>query len=417
MRIKVDRLIFLLCESVFCVFILARPVAGIFTHDMIKYIFIFISILGLIISFLHARTMKVLGINYILLLLLWILCVFISALYNGGVELFMIAFEDFIFWMIPIILIPCFYKKIKWDNILIFLSYFGCVDSCVSFIEFTTNKVMFPIGNEKQMVMQYNGTIRTYGLNGSYFVLAEILCLCGLAALCLIKFKKKKIYLINFVIITMGVLSTGTRGYYVAYAVGVCFIMLSDISKRISINRIIVIVGLILFVLLGLYIVIFTDIINFKDNSLNLIIERIRNIFNWTGESANVVRVGIWKKSLELWKTKPLFGYGAGSTSLQYSKTLGVTESGFLKRLVEFGLVGTILQYATFFYPIFKNIGKIKKCNDPIIIFWCAFIISSIIEDSILQMFGGIEYTLLIWIALGYILSYVFYNRKLCILN
>ena len=38
MRIKVDRLIFLLCESVFCVFILARPVAGIFTHDMIKYI-------------------------------------------------------------------------------------------------------------------------------------------------------------------------------------------------------------------------------------------------------------------------------------------------------------------------------------------------------------------------------------------
>ena len=127
-------------------------------------------------------------------------------------------------------------------------------------------------------------------------------------------------------------------------------------------------------------------------------------ITDWTGDSSNSARIQHWLYALNEWQSSFLFGNGACCTDTRYSGFKAVTESGILKRLVELGLIGTILQYTTMFIPLLKGIKNIKlKVENEHTLFFLSVIICFFVEDIVLQRYTALEYTIIIWTSLSMI--------------
>lgn len=405
MKIKRQEALFGLSFYTCLLYLLMRPVLTDYVSELFKYFFLLCALWSIFIVVANRKMMKFLGKTEFFLCALFVVYTVITSLVYGGYELFRLSAERYIFYMFPILIFPCIRDRLNWDRMLAFMAHFGVIDSLISFIEFFTLKQIFPVsGVENTRVLQFNGSIRTYGLNGSYFILAEILCLCGLAALYLAKFRRKKWYLINFVVISAGVFSTGTRGFYVAYFIGVLILYFADGRSLWNRKKVIRMLVILFLSFVGLWILVGTDFLT-GNSIIDKLLIRARSIFNWTTENANVTRIRLWKTALENWKSHILFGNGPDCTSTSYWKALPVTESGLLKRLVELGLVGTILQLSTMFYPLIKGLKRyrVSQNKNPLTIFMIALLGSFLFEDLILQMYTGLEYTILIWSAIAFV--------------
>lgn len=405
MRIKRRKILFEICFHICLLYLLMRPVLTDYVSEVFKYFFLLCVLWNVFSVIVNGKMVKYLGWTQFCFCGLFGAYTIIGSIVYGGYELFRLSAERYIFYMFPILVLPYINAQLNWDRILSFLAIFGVIDSFVSFVEFFTMRQMFPIsGVENTRVLQFNGSIRTYGLNGSYFILAEILCLCGLAAFFLLKFRRKRIYMINFIVISAGVLSTGTRGFYVAYFVGVLILYLADWHSKWSRKTLIRILAVSLLGFVCLWILLGTNFLT-GNSTIDKLLIRARSIFDWTTENANITRINLWKKALENWKNHILFGNGPDCTSTNYSKALPVTESGLLKRLVEFGLIGTILQFSTMFYPLIIGLKRyrVSQNRNPMTIFMIALLGSFLFEDLILQMYTGLEYTILVWTAIGFI--------------
>ena len=201
MRIKfnLNKLFFYSLFFLCLIYILMRPVLVTYVFSASKYIFILIIVLCAFIAILNKSIIKKIGSVEILLLITFYFYVVMNGLIAGGNELLYYGVERYIFLTLPIFIIPFINKKINWDTILIFLVLFGVVDASFSIYEFMTRVQLFPRANvlEDVTIQMSNYTnVRTYGLNGNYFLLAEILCVCGFAAFYLFKFKKISLHLL-----------------------------------------------------------------------------------------------------------------------------------------------------------------------------------------------------------------------------
>ena len=104
-----------------------------------------------------------------------------------------------------------------------------------------------------------------------------------------------------------------------------------------------------------------------------------------------------------MWKEAPFFGKGACFTDTRYSGFIAVTESGVLKRMVELGIVGTLLQYATMVPLLIKGIKRYKKTKETRMLFFFAVLLAFFVEDFVLQRYTALEYTIITWTFLSYI--------------
>lgn len=389
------------------IYILLRPFLNTYVTEYIKYFFIFFMVYYAFIGIINNKINKKIGFLEIFLCVIFIFYVIISSLFMGGLELFWYTMERYIFYMIPIFVIPVIKGRVNWNKLLSILTWYGVIDSIVSIIEFITHKQIFALGGVRHNIVQLYGddSIRTFGLNGNYFLLAELLCVCGFASIYKTIFMRQKKELWKFIIISIGIFTTGSRGYYVAYFVGICVIFfMYNIEKGISANTFFRIVIAVLLVFFILCFVFFTNI-NIGISGIDTILARLRSITDFNHNLANVERVRHWTMSFDRWKRHPLFGNGASFTDVRYSKFEFVTESGLFKRLVELGIVGTLLQYITMIIPLYKGIEKYKKNKiiNKIMVFFFAVIAAFLTEDLVLQRYGEIEYTIIMWSSLSFI--------------
>lgn len=407
-KINLNKLRFNSLLFVCLIYILMRPVLITYVTPAFKYVFILVLVSSFGLAMLHTSIIRLIGNVEIILIFMFYLYVVLNGLISGGVELLYYGVERYIFLSFPIFVIPFINDKINWRGVLKFLTVFGVVDALFSIYEFMTRVQIFPRANvlENITIQMSNYTIvRTYGLNGNYFLLAEILCVCGFAAYYLFKFEKNTKSLICLIIISIGVLTTGSRGYYISYVAGLLILFFSDAThKHISYTQILKFLAVCLLVVFALWFLLGTNY-TFGISEVDTILTRIRQIFMWTGEDANNARLAHWDWALGQWKNNFFFGNGVCCTDTRYSKYVSVTESGVLKRLVELGLVGTVLQYMTLLYPLVRGIKKYRKSTfkDPMAIFFLTIIISFFIEDLILQRYTEFEYTIILWCSIAYV--------------
>lgn len=389
-------------------YVLMRPFLTNYVTPLYKYLFILIIVVATVFSLLRKGTWKKIGSIQMILCFVFFLYALINALYFGGSELFGYTLERYVFYTTPVFIFAFYGNRIKWDGVLAFLSWFGVVDSLVSIIEFVTRRQMFPMSSESNSVEMITSAgariLRTYGLNGNYFLLAEILCVCGLASYFLYMGNRKKRYLFSFLFICIGIFTTGSRGYYVAFAVAIAFSYLySNKKKGMTARSFIKTVSLFILVFAVVYFLFFTDI-TFGVDFIDTILDRVRMITDWTGDSANSGRIQHWISAIEQWKENWLFGNGACCTDTRYSLYTSVTESGILKRLVELGLVGTVLQYLTMFVPLVQSFKRKEKLTNHAMFFY-SVLVCFFIEDMVLQQYTTLEFTIITWVCLA-VLAY-----------
>ena len=392
-------------------YVLMRPFITVYITAGYKYIFLLLLVGASLISLASWNFKYNFGKVYLMIWFLFYCYVIFNAMFLGDNELLKLAITNNILYTVPIFFMAVLKEKINWNGVLRFLTVFGMIDSAIAIIEFATKRVFFSRFNIRSVEYDFGSysVIRTYGLNGNYFLLAQILCLCGLAAYYLFTFKKEKLGLIGFLVCTVGVFCTGSRGYYLAYFIGIAFLYFSNnvtkamdkraFAKWIALWAVVIILG---------YLIIGTSITT-GNQMIDVILMRIRQMFDWENESSNVVRVGHWQKAVSLWKEHIAFGNGVGVTSSDYSKTLVIPESGVLMRLVEFGIIGTVLQYLTMLYPLVKGLKSLRysASRDENVFFFFAVIIAFSIEDLVLQCYSNLEFTIIIWTAI----AYIYYSR------
>ena len=221
LRISGKGLLFKFCFYVGMIYVLMRPFLLSYVSNYCKYGFMLIVLVGGMITFFNKKYVSIIGLKELMWLIASYVFILANAYLHGGLELFSMSVTAYVFYTFPILLMPLLLGKINWRNVIEFASAFGVVDAFISIIEFLSRQQMFPMSGVEGEV----GTItkagayivRTYGLQGSYFILAEVLCFCGFCAFYLMRFEKSKIHLAAWVIISVGILTTGSRGYYVSY--------------------------------------------------------------------------------------------------------------------------------------------------------------------------------------------------------
>ena len=411
LKIKRNKLVFGFCYFIVLLYVLMRPFLINYLFPQIKYIFLLIILLGLFVTFCTRKYIHEIGNKELLFLIISYVYILLNAYFIGGAELLTLSITSYILYTFPIIVFPLIKNKVDFIKLLKFLSWFGLVDAGISIIEFITRKQMFPMSGVEGEVGTVTKAgayiVRTYGLQGSYFILAEVLCFCGCAAFYLYRFQKDRIYFFIWVIISIGILTTGSRGYYVSYFVGLVAMYLCESlfepSKKKNYKKVLSIFGMLIILVLILYFVLHSDFLT-GNNDIDVVLRRIRMIADWEGDSANVRRVQVWNWAIKYWKESILVGHGACSTDLRYSGYINVTESGVLKRLVELGIIGTILQYITMIIPIKRGIRNIKKrkLHSSALVF-IGTVVAFMIEDFVLERYTSPEYTIILWFSIAYL--------------
>lgn len=412
MKIKKSKIYIIMLFYFIVIYTLMSPFLFGYISPYCKYVFLLIVMIGMLFTLASKRCVNTIGFSELLLITISFIYVLLNAFGFGGFELVYMSLTAYIIYVFPILLLPFVQNKIDWNGLIKFLVFYGVIDSIISITEYITRVRLFPLagleGSIDQVTSAGTSIVRTYGLQGSFFIIGDVLCLCGFSSWYLFREKKNPLYLVCWIVISLGIFSTGSRGYYVSYFVGMIAMMLAEgkvnhTNQKFSIKTIVQIIGIIILIVLGWYMV-FDSTITFGIPAIDTVLVRIRMIGDWSGDSANLNRIRIWTWAYNYWMDSFFLGHGACCTQLGYSGYISVTESGLLKRLVELGFVGTILVYLPLLFPLVRGLKSIKKYKvDPKVVIFIGVIAAYFVEDCVLQRYTSPAYTIILWFSVAYI--------------
>ena len=287
------------------------------------------------------------------------------------------------------------------------ISAIGCTVAILSWFEFLPRSYFIAPLKQTISYQSYSG-FRACVFSRSYLSHGIILGFFSIVCLYLYFIDSKNIYLIECVFCYLSILTTSSRGPLVACGIGllIMYLMEAFISKRRSYKRYVAMFFL-LFLGLFLLLIMLSDFTTSNDN-INYFLYRVRSILNWNGDAGNVGRIRLWNKSINLWYNNKFFGIGASKTGSWGSASIGVTESGVLKRLCELGIIGFCLYYYLAFTPI-KKMFKYYRCLNIIdkrkIVFYIAVLVSILIDDITLQVTEEIMISFLLGFSMAGIVN------------
>lgn len=274
----------------------------------------------------------------------------------------------------------------------------------VGLYEFVTQRNLF---SSSVLKIGIDGNIRPAGLTGSFISLPLALGVGGLICFYFYYESKRSVYLLGFILESIAIFFSMSRGPLVGYCIGLVILYIS-LAKEQSQRKKVIAVSLII-LLLGILTAIVFSGITFSNDFVNRVLIRVRQIFVWdgsNGDASNVTRSNRWFYYLKLFSKKPVFGYGIGSTGsaiANYQKTtMGVTESSIIKRLVETGMVGTVLFY-TYLIVIAKSIVPSRNKKNMLSALFLSIIVMFISEHVVLQINEMLVPSILWWIFIGLI--------------
>lgn len=140
------------------------------------------------------------------------------------------------------------------------------------------------------------------------------------------------------------------------------------------------------------------------NETVDYFLYRLRKIIDWSGDAGNLGRIKFWNISMNWFREDRLFGIGPSKTGSWGSGSLGVTESGVLKRLCELGIVGFSMFYLLIFIAVKQGISAYKKNSSHCKLIYILFfgIIGMImINDITVQSTEEIMVSYILMFALG----------------
>lgn len=292
--------------------------------------------------------------------------------------------------------------KCNLEKCVKYVSLFGILIAFLSWLEFFTHSYIVFDGKSSDLYGQYQG-FRAVVFSRSFLshgVILGVFSICSLYSF----FKTRRFtWLIICVLQYATILTTGSRGPLVSFGIAIVFMILFYVKCDFGKKYFKIALGVLFFLLLIGLIMLFSNC-STSIATVDYFLLRIRKIFDWKGDAGNVGRLEIWKQSLNWFKTDVLFGIGPSKTGSWSTETIGVTESGVLKRLCELGIIGFAIHYFFVIRIIVKGVKTIKKLDraDRYKMIWLfGILVGILIHDCVLQATEEIMVSFFMWFALG----------------
>ena len=391
--------------------------------------FVVIVLLGAVVCLFYIyknRNKKDFIYKFVLINFMFFIYVIINGIINGNIKRLIYGGYQYILYGMIFYAMYIFIKKIDIKKFLNYIIIFNVMNSLICIYEYITRRNLIPSDYGQ---IAYDGVViyRGRAFFGSFLNAGVVLAMSVFLALFfVIKFYREKnkkqafVYLGIILIYILGIFSTGSRGPLVSLVGGLLFLFVTYsvlISERRKQNIIILSI-LIILGLVSLLIILNIDTSKIDNSALSFAIHRIQTIFDWTTDPGNVMRIERWNFGLDLFKQSPLWGVGIATTGAKGLGTfsLGVTESGVIKKLAELGIVGSILFYAQFIYIgmiSYKNIFSKDNIFEKriFILLLISSIVALLIEECIYQALEAEVVAFYLWMFVAFIFN-SFENKK-----
>lgn len=344
--------------------------------------------------------------RFLILLIIFWCYVFLNGLFFYNLNTLIKGITQYILFVMPLFLIRLDKKK-SIVGLFKYYVFLNIPNAVGSIIEYITGKYLLSTSH-----IQYvnEGVLRTAAFTGS---MIELPLLLGISLIfCLYLYNecdKKKVYLVLGILNCIGMILTQSRGPIVAVLVSILTYYILNGSVKKYDKKIIRRIGIVIILFLIAYIFIF-ELGVLNDTGLQPFVERAKTVLVWTNneyDHSNATRMNIWRYWIEQIKFHPVFGIGIGVTGSDRTVTMGVTESAILKRLVELGIVGTVLSFSLYF-RFFKLANKKIFSNHfskkEVLVVYSIFVML-VVEGLVLQIDEYFQATSVFWILAPLVLA------------
>ncbi|MEP7197009.1 MAG: O-antigen ligase family protein [Saprospiraceae bacterium] len=330
-----------------------------------------------------------------------------------------------LWFVIPCYFLAYFYFQER-NKISLFLSLFLWTLVLVSLF----NLVHLSIFNFEDKPSQW--TMQPFFKN--HAVLGAILAMCLPISMGLYHYNEKNIvkqlaYFFAFIILTLCLIFTYSRAAWISIIPSLLLFIIFKlrIPFRVLISTTVVI-------LLALILNINLILENLEENTVassDDLIENVESISNISTDASNLERINRWACAIEMWKAKPLFGFGPGTYMFQYapfqlssnyteistnSGDVGNSHSEYLGPLAEQGLFGGLLFLGILLFVIFYSFKTYYKAidrKDKIIISTSACSLISYLTHGFLNNFLEMDKAaVLFWALICVLTVYDIKQRK-----
>lgn len=324
----------------------------------------------------------------------------LNGIIHGDITRLVYGGYQYILYGMIVFAMYVFLNKKYMKKFLNYVIVFNVINSLICFYEYVARKNFIPM-DFGQIAYEGVEIYRGRAFFGSFLNAGVVLSMTVFLALyfCISSYKERNIkkmimYIICITIHLLGIFSTGSRGPLVGLLAGIAFfiviyaIVISDNRKK---N--IIFLGIAFAVgIMALLLILSIDASKIDNPTTSFILHRIQTIFNWSTDPGNVQRIESWQFGLDLFKESPMFGAGIAATGAKGvgSFSLGVTESGVIKKLAEVGIIGFIIIYAQYAYIVKTSVSTIIMKKYPLkqrifILLLLSAVVSVFVEEFIYQ--------------------------------
>lgn len=350
------------------------------------------------------------GDRSVWLFMLFGIYIVINALFQDTMKELTRAVYEYIFYIFPMYTFIQYRSRIDILKCLKVTSIIGLIIIVLSWYEYITRHYLIKDLSGGGTILH----VGSYGFRAAVFTRSYISHGMILGVFCLIGFylwieTKQKKWLLNSIFAYISIITTGSRGPLVSFSAALVFFYYIEVfcisRKRNKKNRFILAALILSILVIGIFSIPVTSANSFITYS----IYRVQSIFDWVGDAGNVGRLGKWSDAINDWFLKsPIWGIGPSKTGSWSRDTLGVTESGVLRRLCEFGIAGFTIFYS-FILEIVKNsvrsIEHLTSSQKTEMVLWISIFIAIFINDITVQTTEEIMVSFWWWISLGGIYS------------
>lgn len=377
--------------------------------NILEILSILVLVYGLMKYVLQKHNSK--DIALFLLFVLFSTYVLFDALIKDTNQQLSRAMYEYVFYISMMFSSQYYISRTNIDLLVSCINKLGIVIVALSWYEYLTKSYL--IGAFSNTIIYANrSAFRAAVFSRSYLSHGIILGFFTLIAYYVFLKEKKRYNFFQTIITYITILTTSSRGPLVAtgFALLIMFIInqyrvSKKIDRKIATWICIVLILLIAFLFL-------TSTFTTGNETVDYFLYRLRKIIDWSGDAGNLGRIKFWNISMNWFREDRLFGIGPSKTGSWGSGSLGVTESGVLKRLCELGIVGFSMFYLLIFIAVKQGISAYKKNSSHrklIYILFFGIIGMIMINDITVQSTEEIMVSYILMFALGGM------NSKLCV--